>query len=45
VQLTREKKMAKWLEQCSMAQLLDWSDCTETTTVQTATGKYQWSTE
>lgn len=43
--LTLEKKLDKWLEQRSLAQLLDWFDCIETTTVQTAMGKYRWSTE
>ena len=40
-----EKKLAKWLEQRSLAQILDWFDCIETTNVQTAMGNYRWSTE
>jgi hypothetical protein len=40
-----EKKLDKWLEQRSLAQILDWFDCVETTSVQTAMGSYRWSTE
>ena len=40
-----EKKLDKWLEQRSLAQILDWFDCIETTTVQTAMSNYRWSTE
>ena len=40
-----EKKLDKWLEQRSLAQILDWFDCVETTNVQTAMGNYRWSTE
>ncbi len=40
-----EKKLDKWIEQRSLSQILDWFDCIETTTVQTAMGKYRWSTE
>jgi hypothetical protein len=40
-----EKKLDKWLEQRSLAQILDWFDCIETTNVQTAMGSYRWSTE
>jgi len=40
-----EKKLDKWLEQHSLAQILDWFDCIETTNVQTAMGNYRWSTE
>ena len=40
-----EKKLDQWIEQRSLAQILDWFDCIETTTVQTAMGKYRWSTE
>ena len=43
--LTLEKKLDKWLEQRSLAQILDWFDCIETTTVQTAMGNHRWSTE
>jgi len=40
-----EKKLDKWLDQRSLAQILDWFDCIETTNVQTAMGNYRWSTE
>jgi len=40
-----EKKLDKWLEQRSLAQILDWFDCVETTQVKTAMGTYRWSNE
>lgn len=40
-----EKKLDRWLDQRSLAQILDWFDCIETTNVQTATGNQRWSTE
>jgi hypothetical protein len=40
-----EKKLENWLKQRSLAQILDWFDCIETTTVQTVTGNHRWSTE
>jgi hypothetical protein len=40
-----EKKLENWLEQRSLAQILDWFDCIETTKVQTVMGSYRWSTE
>ena len=40
-----ENNLDKWLEQRSLAQILDWFDCIETTQVQTAMGNYRWSTE
>ena len=40
-----EKKLDNWLEQRSLAQILDWFDCIETTDVQTAMGNHRWSTE
>ena len=40
-----ERKLDKWLAQRSLAQILDWFDCIETTNVQTAMGNYRWSTE
>jgi hypothetical protein len=40
-----EKKLDQWLEQRSLAQILDWFDCVETTRVKTAMGNYRWSTE
>jgi len=43
--VTLEKKLDKWLKQRSLAQILDWFDCIETTNVQTVMGNYRWSTE
>jgi hypothetical protein len=40
-----EKKLETWLAQRSLAQILDWFDCIETTKVQTVMGSYRWSTE
>ncbi|ACF42611.1 IS1634 family transposase [Pelodictyon phaeoclathratiforme] len=40
-----EKKLEQWLEQRSLAQILDWFDCIETTQVRTVMGNYRWSTE
>ena len=40
-----EKKLDNWLSQRSLAQILDWFDCIETTKVQTAMAEYRWSTE
>lgn len=40
-----EGKLDKWLEQRSLAQILDWFDCIETTDVQTQAINYRWSTE
>ena len=40
-----ENQLDKWLEQRSLAQILDWFDCIETTNVRTAMGNYCWSTE
>ena len=40
-----ENKLDKWLKQRSIAQILDWFDCIETTKVQTAMGNVRWSTE
>ncbi len=40
-----EKTLDHWLSQRSLAQILDWFDCIETTTVQTAMGSNRWSTE
>jgi len=37
-----EKKLDKWIKQRSLAQILDWFDCIETTNVQTAMGNYRW---
>jgi hypothetical protein len=43
--LMLEKKLEHWLVQRSLAQILDWFDCIETTKVQTSMGSYRWSTE
>ena len=40
-----EKKLNSWLEQRSLAQILDWFDCIETTVVKTTMGTNRWSTE
>ena len=40
-----EKKLKNWIAQRSLAQILDWFDCIETTKVQTVMGDYRWSTE
>ena len=40
-----ENKLDKWLGQRSLAQIMDWFDCIETTNVQAAMGNYRWSTE
>ena len=40
-----ENKLKKWLEQRSLAQILDWFDCIETTHVRTVMGNYRWSKE
>jgi transposase len=45
VRIELEKKLDKWLAQRSLAQILDWFDCIETTNVQTSMGNYRWSTE
>ena len=43
--VTLERKLDKWLGQRSLAQILDWFDCIETTSVRTAMGNYRWSPE
>lgn len=40
-----EKKLDKWIDLRSLAQILDWFDCIETTAVETAMGAWRWSTE
>lgn len=40
-----KKKLEKWLAQRSLAQILDWFDCIETTVIKTAMADYRWSTE
>jgi len=44
-QIKLEKQLDKWLEQRSLAQILDWFDCIETTNVKTPAGNRRWSTE
>lgn len=44
-QMDQEKKLKSWLEQRSMAQILDWFDCIETTSVKTEAGVRRWTTE
>lgn len=43
--LKLEKQLEKWLNNHSFAQIMDWFDCIETTTVKTETVKTRWSTE
>ncbi|MCQ2379768.1 MAG: transposase [Victivallaceae bacterium] len=40
-----EKKLADWLDAHSVAQIMDWFDCIETTTCQAASKEVRWSTE
>lgn len=40
-----EKKLNNWIKQRSLAQILDWFDCIETTNVQTTMGSHRWATE
>lgn len=44
-QLKLEIKLQKWLENHSFAQIMDWFDCVETTSVKTETVNTRWSTE
>lgn len=44
-QLTLENKLAAWLDSHSIAQIMDWFDCIETTTCKTLGGTVRWSTE
>jgi hypothetical protein len=44
-QYTKEEKLSHWLKDHSLLQIMDWFDCIETTTVQTANSKIRWSTE
>lgn len=43
--LKLEKNLENWLKKHSLAQILDWFDCIETTHVKTAMGDHRWSTE
>lgn len=40
-----EKKLLAWLENHSLAQILDWFDCIETTSVKNDSAEQRWSTE
>ncbi len=40
-----EQQLKNWISQRSLAQILDWFDCIETTERQTAMGTHRWSTE
>jgi hypothetical protein len=44
-QMDLEKNLKSWLEQRSMAQIFDWFDCIETTSVKTEVGMRRWTTE
>ena len=44
-QFEQEKKLARWLDGHSLAQIMDWFDCIETTTVHTRAGEMRWATE
>ena len=44
-QLDLEKKLAVWLDSHSIAQIMDWIDCVETTTCHTESGMIRWTTE
>lgn len=44
-QLDLEKKLAVWLDSHSIAQIMDWFDCVETTTCHTESGMIRWTTE
>ena len=38
-QYSKEEKLSRWLKEHSLLQIMDWFDCIETTTVQTANSK------
>ena len=40
-----EKGLLNWVKQRSLAQIFDWSDCLEETTVNTEAGSRRWTTE
>lgn len=44
-QIKLEKNLKSWLEQRSLAQIFDWFDCVESTTVKTEAGIRRWTTE
>ena len=43
--LELEKSLLNWLKQRSLAQIFDWFDCLEETTVKTDAGVRRWTTE
>ena len=43
--LDLEKDLLNWLKQRSLAQIFDWFDCLEETTVKTGAGVRRWTTE
>jgi len=43
--LEQEKSLLSWLKQRSLAQIFDWFDCLEETTVKTDAGVRRWTTE
>ena len=43
--LDLEKGLLNWLKQRSLAQIFDWFDCLEETTVKTGAGGRRWTTE
>ena len=43
--LELERKLLNWLRQRSLAQIFDWFDCLEETTVKTEAGVRRWTTE
>jgi len=43
--LELEKQLLNWLKQRSLAQIFDWFDCLEETTVKTEAGVRRWTTE
>lgn len=43
--LELERKLLNWLKQRSLAQIFDWFDCLEETTVKTPAGARRWTTE
>lgn len=44
-QAEAERKLKTWIQQRSLAQILDWFDCVDKVTVKTESGKRRWTTE
>ncbi|MCI6287633.1 MAG: hypothetical protein MR727_02725 [Lentisphaeria bacterium] len=44
-EISMNKKLAQWIDSHSIAQIFDWFDCIETTTIKTKAGNIRWSTE